>query len=133
VAIVDKVSEALVWIALGAWALALAFAAAHEGARRARMRVAAGVAQAFAAAALLAHAALLSDVSVGCLAALWIGVTLRGIGAEFRGLRAEPSFAHSAASVRRGGKRPELRVIRGGGSRLPPARSGHGTHVRPNA
>lgn len=132
-AILDNVSEALVWIALGAWALALALAAAHQGVRRARMRVAAGVAQTFAAGALLAHAALLSDVSVGCLAVFWIGVTLRGIGAEFRGLRVEPFSAHSAAGVRRGGKRPELRVIRGGGSRLPPARSAHGTHVRPNA
>ena len=129
----DNSSEALLWIAMGVWSLALAVAAVRGGAGRVRIRGWVGLAQAFVGAALLVHAVVVPDVTVGCLAVLWIAVTLRGIRTDATAAQPDSYVSNTSMSGRRG-KRPELRVIRGGAGRTSAVRSSaRGTHVRPNA
>jgi hypothetical protein len=133
VSIVDKVSDGLLWIGIGWWVLALALTAVREGVERVRIVRWSRVAQAFAGLALLLHALLLRDITVGCLALLWIVVAMRAVRNAVAALPVEVAMPHGAPLLRRG-KRPELRVIRGGAARGSAPRAGARTpHVRPNA
>ena len=133
----ETLSESLLWVAFTAWAFALARTFTRErGAARGSAWLALG-AQAFASVALLARALTTHDFALACIALLWVALTLRAVHVHLQEQDGSARRERNIASFpvpRATGKRPDLRVIRGGAARAPSSRTGtRSRELRPNA